>query len=328
MKKREKILLSTYIIRIEDERNSQNISLFRNSDNLLSFFSSFLNALSETIYWSQDADNVKHLTIESSPTVNKTNGFIYGFLSSGISGDRYKIKDLLTRDEVLSVERKHAAFRSMFFYLSVPPGSETGALILQRRGRFGIKEILTEAIDGYLSRHVSNRCHVRINNILHGQVFQRMMDDGRLRTVHFIKHTIPPTLEELFNNGNQADQVQGMLKTTLHATTKKGLPQAFKDTISKWWLKNSYSEQQNNERIELEGLRDNYDEIEFELDVKGKKKKFYMYERDRILPDIDVTGQLDYEANNNEPTKESFVRVARELIQDLIELKSPYADEN
>ena len=43
------------------------------------------------------------------------------------------------------------------------------------------------------------------------------------------------------------------------------------------------------------------DEVEFELELNGKKKTFYVSNRTRIQPDVDVTRELDYGANG-QPT--------------------------
>lgn len=366
----ERILLSTYTIHLEDYIQ-KNAGVISNEIDLFYVFVGFLHSLVSTIHGVKGKENAKHLTAETKPYIDPDGRCIYGYLSSGVSGNRYKIKDLKTTHEVLAVERDHAAFRNIFFYLSVSPDNKTGSLILQRRGRFGIKEVLATSLRRYL-RQNNLGCSIDIRNILHGRVFETMMDMGQLRKINFIKHTLPATIEELFNNSGKANSEKGMVRTTVQAQAGWGLPNPFKDAIRKWmhktedmrnqlgsgagavkqlesetmkqleldfvshdnitlpptkrWMQLANNSEADNQRIELEGLNDNYDEVEFELEVNGKRKTFYLYHREKVLPDIDVSKELKY--IDDEPTVDSLVTQAEELIRDLIELKPFHADEN
>ena len=55
----------------------------------------------------------KAVRLESAPTVDIHNRRIYGYFSSGVSGDEYQIRDLETQNNLLDVETGHAAFRNL-----------------------------------------------------------------------------------------------------------------------------------------------------------------------------------------------------------------------
>jgi len=72
--------------------------------------------------------------------------------------------------------------------------------------------------------------------------------------------------------------------------------------------------------LKIEGIDEEFDEVEFELQLNGKKKTFYIANRTRIQPDIDVTGQLDY-GDDGQPTLESLIRETETLLTDIINLE-------
>ena len=52
--------------------------------------------------------------------------------------------------------------------------------------------------------------------------------------------------------------------------------------------------------------------------MQGKQKTFYIKNQQRVQPDIDVTNNIEFE--NGNPTTESLLINAKELISDVIRL--------
>jgi len=89
-----KILLSTYVVKILDNnKNVQILNHFNGSDDFLRTFEDYLNAIFTNIRAESDSSGTTslHLTLESPPTVDIANRRIYGYFSSGVSGDEYQI---------------------------------------------------------------------------------------------------------------------------------------------------------------------------------------------------------------------------------------------
>ncbi|MDT0644980.1 hypothetical protein RM553_19260, partial [Zunongwangia sp. F363] len=74
------------------------------------------------------------------------------------------------------------------------------------------------------------------------------------------------------------------------------------------------------ERVELEGIDEEFDEVEFELELNGKRKTFYTIRRDKIQPDINVTRDIEFDENGI-PTIESMIEQSEVLIREVIELR-------
>jgi hypothetical protein len=138
----ERILLSTYILKIQDNnKNDQILSHFNGTDDFLIVLKNYLTEIYSNILETSDIRETTslHLTLEAPASEDLTNRKIFGFFSSGVSGEEYEIKDVSSRERILEVQRNHAAFRNLFFYVHIPRGRNFGALIIQRKSKFGVK---------------------------------------------------------------------------------------------------------------------------------------------------------------------------------------------
>ena len=311
----EKILLSTYLIKIQDRQgNDQTLSHFNGTDDFYQTFQNYLSSIFQNILATADTRETTalHLTLDEPPTINEENRSIYGFFSTGVSGEQYQIRDVETREEVLAVQRNHAAFRNIFFYCKMPTQRDNGALILQRKAKFGIKTIFKRTINQYIREQGYQNYSVLVNNIVHGRVYRTMIRDGNLKKVEFIKRRIPSSIEAYYSNNGTPEQIPGTLKTSMLSPTS--LPDNFKTFV------NNLFTNPDRERIEIQGIDEDFDEVEFELELNGKKKTFYVMNRHRIQPTVDVTSEIDFNAQG-EPTLESLITQSEELIRDVIELR-------
>lgn len=308
-------MLSTYLIKILDKKkNEQILSRFNGDTDLMNVIESYLLDVFQNIYRANDPkeDFAVNLTLEGMPTIDREKRIIYGYFSTGISGEEFPIVNVDTKETVGNFLKNHAGFKSLFFYLKIPTLKKTGALILQRKSRFGVKTIVNNTLTKFFKGQGYQDYNLYLNNILHGKVYQKMIEEGKLKKIELIKRTLPSTMEEYFKNGENAIQISGILKTSLISTTS--LPEPFKKFVN-----SLYSNARNQERIEILGGDNKYDEIEFELELNGKLKKFYVENRSRVQPDVDVTGLLKYEGGK--PTLKSLIEQSEELIIDIIEVK-------
>lgn len=309
----EKILLSTYILKIQDNnKNDQILSRFNGTNDIYKVLENYLNSIFQNILRTSDLGQTTslHITLDSPPFIEEENRILYGFFSSGVSGEEYQIRDVDSKESILNVQRNHAAFRNLFFYMKIPKGKNRGALILQRKSKFGIKTIFKTTINQYIKAQGFQIYSLSVNNLLHGEIYRKMMDHGNLKKVEFIKKKIPSSIEEYYSNNGNPRLIPGTLKTSMLSSTS--LPQSFKQ-----FLNNLYSNP-NNERIEIDGIDEDFDEIEFELELNGKRKTFYIANRTKIQPDIDVTNDLEYE--DGIPTLSSLKNQSEELIENIINL--------
>lgn len=311
----DRILLSTYILKIRDrQKNDQILSRFNGEDDFLRIMENYLNSIFETILATADTRDTTaiHLTLDAPPNVNIENRSIHGFFSTGISGEQYDIKDVESRETIVEVQRNHAAFRNIFFYLKIPTERDNGALILQIKAKFGIKTILKKTLNRYVKGQGYQNYTVYVNNVVHGRVYRTMITHGNLKKVDFIKRRLPSSIEAYYNNDMREEQIPGTLKTSMLSPTS--LPQNYKNFV------NDLFTNPDRERIEIDGIDEDFDEVEFELELNGKRKTFYVKHKNRIQPDIDVTADVEL-SEQGQPTTESLIRISEELIVDIIQLR-------
>ncbi|MFK5893746.1 MAG: hypothetical protein QM504_11050 [Pseudomonadota bacterium] len=311
----EKILLSTFIIRLKD-RNSNDLLLssIDGGPDFIDVFMEFTEDIFKNTNSSGDpaSGHVKHLTLDSPATLVRKNRVIYGFLSSGVSGEKYTLIDTQTDETAMDVEPHHAAFRNVFFYIYLPRMKNTGYLVLQKKINFGIKGKFKSSLNDFIRKKEYYNFRVEVNNILHHKVYNKMMTMGKLKKVDLIKKRIPKSIEKYVSNGNEPEEIKGTLRTSI--TSRGSLPEYWKDYIGRLF------NQDNGDAgtVEIQSFEKDYDDIEFELELEGKTKTFYVINKQRIQSDVNVTSNI--EIVDGEPTIASLIQEAKGLIKDVSEI--------
>ncbi|WCC43973.1 hypothetical protein PJW08_09160 [Tenacibaculum finnmarkense] len=135
-----------------------------------------------------------------------------------------------------------------------------------------------------------------------------MMKYGKLKSIELIKKRIPSTPEEL--NSPIKYTKSGKFITSLTSSTGLG------DVYKKWITElNVFGDKYK--QVEIREMDDTVDEVEFELELGGSKKKFYVADTRKPMPYVDVTDSLEFD-DFEEPTKDSLIRKAEELIKEMI----------
>ncbi len=309
----ERILLASYAIRIKHKKEDAYLSTFNGVDDFYNLLKKFFDYIFRNVNQLKDRagnENI-HLTLDELPLFDDAKRIFYGYFSSGVSGDKYKIKEIASNTTLLDVDRtNHASFRDVFFYFYIPQNKSIGYLILQRKTHFGIKTKLTPALNGFLAKEGYMDNYLELKNIIHISVYKNMMRFGKLKKVELVKNKIPNNLEEYISNNQSYQETKGTFRSSF--TSRTSLPDSWKSYIDKLLRK------ELNETVEIDGLDDSFNDLEFMLDLNGKQKTFYIKDRHKVQPDIDVTNNIDFE--NETPTIESLVKNAQELIDDVIKL--------
>jgi hypothetical protein len=311
----DRILLSSYAVKIrDDDKNYHDLSNIDGSIDFIDVFNKFCIEIFKSIKRIEGVKGsyITHLTLESPALLDKNARMICGFFSSGVSGEKYNLVDTETNVKELSVEPRHAAFRNVFFYLFVPQNKNTAYLILQRKSQFGIKLRLNWALNDYLKLNGLHKFKLELNNVIHNKVYKKMMKEGNLKKVELIKKRIPRSIEQYMNNNEELDEIKGTFRSSF--TSRTSLPDSWKDFLDKMFQQRN----SNNGTVEIQELDNDYDDLEFELELNGKKKTFYMINQQRIQPDIDVTPNVEFE--DGEPTQDSLLQQAQEIISDIVQI--------
>jgi len=307
----ERLVFATIAVKIKERGEFRKLSRFGDNHDLyeilIQFFAEIFNGDLKT----EEFEGRKkfHLRLEEPFTEASDDRCLYGFLSSGVSGDEYKIIDLESNEKKADVTFKDGAFRDVFFYFEIPTNKQTGYLVIQRKGNFGAKVAVEKSLKKYFKQEQFKGFSVFFNNIVSGQVYERMMKFGDLLRVDLIKKTMPNNLEDYVKNGYEPNQRAG--KTKVRLSSDK-LPEFWKTYLNK-----IYKAKGNTSIVyEVDSIDSRYEEIEFQLEYNGKKKTFYVKQQFRIQPDIDVTQEYR-EKYGTILEKHKLAQLAKETIEDI-----------
>ncbi|MFD0794818.1 hypothetical protein ACFQZX_14420 [Mucilaginibacter litoreus] len=308
-----KVFLATYSLKIEHKKTATILSQFDGQKDFYDFLKKFLDEVFENVKATPSINDrsVLHLALDEPVKADLNKRALYGFLSSGVNEDKFIVREG-DEKKYISDPDKDITYRNLFFYIQLPIGKTSGYLIIQKKRDLGAKGLLTKSLNLFLREKGFNEYKLNASNLLNKRVYDTMMSKGRLKKIDFIKHSIPDTIEELYDNRNKVYTQRGTLTTTLKSRT----------SLSDYWkvlVHNIFIGKNQNSVIELNDGSDQVDEIEFELEFNGKIKTFHVQQKSRTQPDIDVTSDIKFQ--NNEPTIESLVEVAEGLIEEILTLK-------
>ena len=322
----ENVFLSTYKIRVKNRGADKHalIGQFNGKDDFLPEVVNFLNDIFETPIQvgNEDERNTNlNLTLKSPPTVLHAERTVYGYFDAGIFGQEITVKNRHTKTEVFKGDRDiHGLYRYIFFYIKLPYNSDSGYLILQKRSRFGIKSAFTYLLKKWIRQRGYQESYISINAVLSGSIFNKMLSLGRLKKIDFVVNYIPDDIKDFHSNDSNPSLTAGSMTTTIES----------KNGLSNSWInfaKLQYLREDRKTLVEFDGEEKEYDEIQFEVELNGRRKTFYANKRDRTVPDLDVSDEVDKDRRTGEPILESLVKKCNEIIEDVFETKpdvSPY----
>lgn len=310
----KKIYLSTYSLKILDRKAETLLGSFDGRNDFYEFFKKYVDSIFQNVRKTHSFRNktVLHLTLDSPAEYNDNLRVIHGFISSGIGGDKYKVReDGTTNTSFESDPEKHITFRDLFFYIKIPRNKNFAYLILQKTRDLGAKNSIEKSLTNYLKESHYPQFEASIFNLVNGTVFGKMLEEGNLKNIDFIKKKIPATLDDFLGAGETT--TKGTFTSSIRAY--RSLGDYWKNVVSSIYLGNTA-----NSIIELKDHNDSFDEIEIELELNKKVKTFHVSARHRTQPDIEVSRDLDFQ--NNEPTKDSLIRVSEALISEILTLQN------
>ena len=305
-----KILFATYQIRIKNNRTDyQLLDRFNGEDDFFNTFKTYTEHIFENTKTLISKNIKKKFTLKEPCTINETDRTLFGYFNAGLTGVKKTIKnDEIPEEGEFNQEKYHTSYQPIFFYLYIPKGKKEAHLILQKDVNFGIKTNLYNTLKDYVFSlgYLDNR--IELSNTLHHSVYQRMMEFGKLKSIELIKKRIPSTPEEL--NSPAKYSKSGRFVTSLTSSTDLG-------DVYKKWITGLNVFGDKHKQVEIREMDDIVDEVEFELELNGSKKKFYVADTRKPMPYVDVTDDLEFDAFD-EPTKDSLIKKAEELIKEMI----------
>jgi len=306
------IYLSTYAIRLKYKGAAISFQNFSGTDDFLDTFVDYIEHVGTNgeITHSYSGEIDLHLSVEDDFVTDVENRKVYGKISSGVGNDKYTVRPSGSQTVKFQSDIDDVTFRELFFYLHLPPDKLYGYLILQKKRNLGAKGVLSKSLNQYLRNLGYNTYSIEITNMLDERVYEKMMNAGKLKRIDFIKHKLPKTIEGVVGDDLEVEQT-GTTVTSIYG----------KDNLSLYWkgfVNTLYTKEYKQKIIEINDNVSDLDEVQFELELNGKRKTFHVLERGRTQPDIEISSQLVFE--DKQPTLDSLVETTESLIDELLTL--------
>lgn len=296
---------------INKAKEEQILNHFNGTSDLLEITQDFCkHILSNIRDYTDNQGKKRTFTLASLPNVDNNSRNISGFFDSAYTGEKLKIKESISNKLLLTVNENDLQSRDFFFLIHIPKGSKYAYLVLQKKKNHGIKSIFIDAFNQFLKLKGYMDSRLTMSNAPSYSFLIKMLENGNLKEIKLIKNSIGTSNIEQFGNPavilNQGS-FEKVLKLNNNTNTqhyKKVLYSLFHQRYDDY------------EKIRIEGINEEYDELAFKVLLNNSNKTYYIKKKHKIKSNIDVTDRLAF--INDKPTWESLINTAIELIDTII----------
>lgn len=320
-----KILFAIYSIKIRSKEFEDYISLDNGIEGI-DFFQVFKSYFSEILKLPQVLETkfndngeeipTKKLTLLNAETfkINEAERYIVGEFYLGTTDSTLDVINFESNEPLFSEAEKDNVgyYRRFFFYLTIPESGKIGYIVIRKVGIHGMKGDFEKGFKNWFKfKGFTEKGLVfylrQISNII---LLKKLLEKSPLQQFKIIKRTVPASPEASFKKGVEKRERKGSFEMIWKSS--EGLGRKFKDIISTFM-----NGEKESKVIELgTDISQEFDELEYNLELNGKEKKFSLYKETKMRSDRDVTNDIEYHRQSNKPTVDSLIAVAKEMVED------------
>lgn len=304
--------LVPYVVRVRNKDSKEYVRLDRiptikGDLDFVNIFNDLLKSYKRSVYI--PSKEKKTFSVEDF-NFSKHQRLVYGIVKSGEYGYEADFYDVKQNIHIRRARKEEHSEEIPFFFMFHSPlvkNPDRGFLILQKFKNFGIKYILTKAIQDYIQK-LDNSLITEIHPLINNKLIERVESLGRIVELKFIKRKIPKDVADKVLIENYEDVYE---ERSFKIKKKKDIK--FKDNV-----KDLIKRLKNVEYPYLEIKDEKYDEVKIIIE-RGKSKKTVRIEdlpRFRESLPLDEN-QLIFERGF--PTQDSLLKHAIEYINVILE---------
>ncbi|MFT3829727.1 MAG: hypothetical protein QM691_08485 [Opitutaceae bacterium] len=298
------IALACYSVRVR--RRYTKIPMSLNDPELKElpkFFEDTLNKLHTRSVDLQETKKVLNIrTIESSPQCT------WGIVSTGEYGYESDLIDIKGKKATYRRSTDQAELLPFFFYLYLPTEGDSGILVLQRFGVFGVRSILSNALEDFFSKKFPEHM-LDIWPMVPDGVIDKILNSGTLRKITFRKLSIPKDISEAFGSAKSSEG--GKVDVVISA--KEG--SYFSKVIGK--IRNCFGSKNRSGMNEVVGLSGfSHDKILLEMHYGEETRTVDLSNLNKLRAHIDITTEVKI-GTDGHPTYDSIKTITEALVSDL-----------
>ena len=306
----KRIALAPYSVRIRQVygRDYEKLGSFATDADLRDLLFEHLSRLQKQICHDKNAKQV----LETAD-VSVDERVIEGIVNSGEYGTETTIRDVNTWTVAHHKKRHHAEMLTFFFVFDLPEDEDSGFLLLQRTGLYGILHVLASVLDSEV-RHRFPDYRLIVNPIVpSGLLEQYTGKDAKMAEIRFIRHSLSSDIAAHLTGGTK--QTRGSMELVVKFKEANQFP--FQTNIRRY-LSGKRGLQ---ELIGLEETKFAYDNVKIMMRSEGKPKVIDLGHPERLRATFDVTDEISF-LQSGHPDPNAMSRAAHRILDDLRAIKN------
>lgn len=293
----------TYSFRVRGKykENYENLSSISGKQDLLSLLHS---SMSKDL--GNQNDNEEFERLSCIKKVDRNGRHLTGLIEAGHYGETANIVHAKSGRTMHFQKTDEASLLPCFFRLVLPANRDQGLLILQRDNRIQGKQAFRDFVESAVKKFGPN-LNCEIEPILNRETFMKMIGEGEIQQLKFIRLSIPQDFADAYDKGMK--ETKGTMEVTIKARRRGSLP--MKKRVNEWLN----SKERINDLFTIPGLEDfAYDTVKADIRI-GDTRRTVDFGKRLSNPIIDLTGQLKRDKNGH-PTYASLLEETQRLASD------------
>lgn len=290
-------------------KEEQVLSYFNGTSDLFEVTVSFYKSLSEEKRDYYDTKgNKRTFSISTDFNVFDEERYVLSNLDSAYTGEDFEIRDGFSNSLSYSVSKNDLQNRKLFSLIYIPKKRKYGYVVFENKSNHGVKSIFENQFNKFLKEEGFLESKLELTSGLNFKYLSNMIEKGTLKKVRLINYTFSQSIQlSLWNKLNIRPIGEEVRELKFKNKIKN---ETFKLELYKLF----FSKDKIEDKIDFRGQYD-VDEISFEMNYNSSTKTFYVRDKSKMRPNIDVQKLLDF--IDDDPTYESMKRVAFELIDQI-----------
>jgi hypothetical protein len=310
--------MATFIIYrvalINKAKEEQVLSRFNGENDLLEICNQYYYSLrkNRTNYFDNEG-NKRVFCISSEIDFLRKERTLITHFDSAYTGDEPEIRNGDTNTLNYKVSSTELITRKLFSLCHIPKSSKYGFVVFENKSKHGVKVLFERQFQAFLKASGYEDYRVVLTPALNYNYLSNFINGGVLKKVRLIQNILKMDIQlSLWNEVDVTCNDKDIRELSFKSRSENSI---FKEELNNLF----FSKLNRYDKIHFMNKYD-VDDISFEINYKGSTKTFYMKDRSRMRPVIDVSNQLEYIAG--EPTYNSMIEVSLSLIKQILGFNS------
>lgn len=234
-----------------------------------------------------------------------------GAIEFGHHGYEAELYDVDQQQVSYTRSPSEAELSQYYFLISLPCGLERGALILQRKGRYGIRTALMDDFVKYL-RNLHPTVKLEINPLIPDELLDQYLNRSRIVKYRLLRSQPQSDIADAYYSGRSREKP---VKLELHVSPPRGLSEGF--GIPRLLHDIAGRRRPVSALSELVDIEFSFDSAKVELEIDGRRKVLDLSAPMPLRAYYDISETVISNASGI-PQLDSVDNAARSLMRDIL----------